>query len=174
MEIETTPLHGVLLIKPKIWGDERGHFVETWQQERYTQAGIIMPFVQDNHSSSSFGILRGLHFQKTKPQGKLVRVSFGSVFDVAVDIRPDSISYGSWYGVELTQKNQWQLWIPPGFAHGFVVTSERAHFEYKVTDFYDAQDEGTYRWDSPDLGITWPVQEPILSAKDVAAPFFNK
>ncbi len=169
MEVFKTSVEGVLLIKPKIWGDARGYFVETWQQERYVEAGIDMPFVQDNHSRSSYGILRGLHYQKTKPQGKLVSVSLGSVFDVAVDIRKGSPTYGQWYGVELTQDNQYQMWVPPGLAHGFVVTSEVAHFHYKVTDFYDASDEGAYFWNSPALNIAWPVQEPKLSAKDKSA-----
>ncbi len=172
MEVVQTPIQGVLLIKPKVFGDARGFFLETWQEQRYAQLGIDMPFVQDNHSCSAYGVLRGLHFQKTKPQGKLVSVSVGSVFDVAVDIRKDSSSYGQWYGVELTQDNHWQLWVPPGLAHGFVVTSERAHFHYKVTDFYDPHDEGSYAWNSPSLGITWPVQEPLLSQKDMAAAPF--
>ncbi len=170
MEREHTHIEGLILVKPRIFGDARGYFVETWQQERYAAAGINMDFVQDNHSCSRYGILRGLHFQKTRPQGKLVSVSLGSVFDVAVDIRPHSPTYGAWYGVELTQENQWQLWVPPGLAHGFVVTSDIAHFHYKVTDFYNPTDEGAYRWNSPDLGIQWPVTEPTLSAKDAAAP----
>ena len=130
-----TPIEGVLLIKPKVWGDARGYFVETWQQQRYEAAGIDLPFVQDNHSMSTRGILRGLHYQKTRPQGKLVYVSLGSVFDVAVDIRPDSPSFGKWFGIELSQQNQWQLWVAPGLAHGFVVTSDIAHFHYKCTDY---------------------------------------
>lgn len=173
MDIIKTCLDGVLLIKPQVWGDSRGYFVETWQQERYEKAGIILPFVQDNLSHSSYGILRGLHFQKTKPQGKLVSVSLGSVFDVAVDIRKGSPSYGKWFGVELTQNNQWQMWVPPGMAHGFVVTSDVAHFHYKVTDFYDPSDEGAIRWDDPTIGIEWPITAPKLSAKDVAAEYLR-
>ncbi len=173
MEVVKTPLEGVLLIKPRVFGDARGYFLETWQAERYAAAGIDMPFVQDNRSCSSYGILRGLHFQKTKPQGKLVSVPLGSVFDVAVDIRKNSPTYGKWYGVELSQDNHWQLWIPPGLAHGFVVTSEIAHFSYKVTDFYDPSDEGAYAWNSPELGINWPVKEPKLSEKDAAAQNFT-
>ncbi len=169
MEVTTTTIHDVLLIKPKVFGDARGYFVETWQEKRYAEFGINLPFVQDNHSRSSHGILRGLHFQKTKPQGKLVSVSLGSVFDVAVDIRKNSPTYGKWYGVELTQDNQWQLWVPPGLAHGFVVTSDIAHFHYKVTDFYDPNDEGAYFWNSPALGINWPITNPILSEKDASA-----
>ena len=171
MDVVVTPIVGVLLIKPKVWGDARGYFVETWQKERYVAAGINWPFVQDNHSKSSCGILRGLHYQKTRPQGKLVSVSLGSVFDVAVDIRQNSPTFGSWYGVELTQENQWQLWIAPGLAHGFVVTSPFAHFHYKCTDFYCPEDEGSIRWNDPAIGITWPVSEPILSEKDCHAPF---
>ena len=173
MDVVVTPIVGVLLIKPKVWGDARGYFVETWQKERYAAAGINWPFVQDNHSKSSCGTLRGLHYQKTRPQGKLVSVSLGSVFDVAVDIRQNSPTFGSWYGVELTQENQWQLWIAPGLAHGFVVTSPFAHFHYKCTDFYCPEDEGSIRWNDPAIGITWPVSEPILSEKDCHAPFFS-
>ncbi len=169
METVKTCIEGVLLIKPKVFGDNRGYFVETWQEERYKAIGIDLPFVQDNHSRSGYGILRGLHFQKNKPQGKLVSVSLGSVFDVAVDIRKNSPTYGQWYGVELTQDNQWQLWVPPGLAHGFVVTSDIAHFHYKVTDFYDPSDEGAYAWNSSALGIEWPVAEPKLSEKDAQA-----
>ena len=173
MDVVVTPIVGVLLIKPKVWGDARGYFVETRQKERYAAAGINWPFVQDNHSKSTCGILRGLHYQKTRPQGKLVSVSLGSVFDVAVDIRQNSPTFGSWYGVELTQENQWQLWIAPGLAHGFVVTSPFAHFHYKCTDFYCPEDEGSIRWNDPAIGITWPMSEPILSEKDCHAPFFS-
>ena len=173
MDIIKTCVDGVLLIKPQIWGDARGYFVETWQQEHYEKAGIILPFVQDNLSHSSYGILRGLHFQKTKPQGKLVSVSLGAVFDVAVDIRNGSPSYGKWFGVELTQNNQWQMWVPPGLAHGFVVTSEVAHFHYKVTDFYDPNDEGAIRWNDPTIGVDWPIVAPKLSAKDAAAEYWR-
>ena len=169
-----TPLAGVMLIKPKVWGDSRGYFVETWQQERYAAAGIGAPFVQDNHSMSTCGILRGLHFQKTRPQGKLVSVSLGKVFDVAVDIRPGSPTLGQWYGVELTQDNQWQLWVPPGMAHGFVVTSQVAHFHYKCTDYYYPQDEGSIRWNDPDLAVAWPVTQPLLSEKDNIAPSWRE
>ena len=165
-----TPIEGVLLIKPKVWGDARGYFVETWQQQRYEAAGINLPFVQDNHSMSTRGILRGLHYQKTRPQGKLVYVSLGSVFDVAVDIRPGSPTFGKWFGVELSQQNQWQLWVKPGLAHGFVVTSDIAHFHYKCTDYYCPEDEAAIRWNDPSIGIDWPVADPQLSAKDSVAP----
>ena len=165
-----TPLEGVLLIKPKVWGDARGYFVETWQHQRYEAAGISLPFVQDNHSMSARGILRGLHYQKTRPQGKLVYVSLGSVFDVAVDIRHGSPTFGKWFGVELSQQNQWQMWVTPGLAHGFVVTSDTAHFHYKCTDYYCPEDEAAIRWNDPSIGIDWPVADPQLSAKDSVAP----
>ena len=174
MEIVKTHIDGVLLIKPKVWGDPRGFFVETWQKDRYEAAGITRPFVQDNHSKSSFGILRGLHFQKKHPQGKLVSVSLGRVFDVAIDIRKESRTFGKWYGVELTQENQWQLWIEPGLAHGFVVTSDVAHFHYKCTEFYCPEDEGAVRWDDPEIAINWPNLDPVLSKKDREAPTFKE
>ena len=167
MEVVQTPIAGVVLIKPQVWGDERGYFVETWQKDRYAAAGIVLPFVQDNHSRSTYGILRGLHYQKTRPQGKLVSVSYGSVFDVAVDIRPGSPTMGQWYGVELTQQNQWQLWLAPGLAHGFVVTSDIAHFHYKCTEYYHPEDEGAIRWDDPTIGVSWPIDIPQLSAKEI-------
>lgn len=171
MEVEQTGVADVLLIRPKIWGDQRGFFVETWQRDRYAAAGIDLPFVQDNHSRSRGGTLRGLHFQRRHPQGKLVSVSLGSVFDVAVDIRPDSPTFGKWFGAVLTAENQHQLWVPPGMAHGFLVLSETAHFHYKCTDFYHPEDEGSLRWDDPDIGIVWPDSpERILSDKDRAAP----
>ena len=174
MEIVKTHIDGVLLIKPKVWGDPRGFFVDTWQKDRYEAAGITRPFVQDNHSKSSFGILRGLHFQKKHPQGKLVSVSLGRVFDVAIDIRKESRTFGKWYGVELTQENQWQLWVEPGLAHGFVVTSDVAHFHYKCTEFYCPEDEGAIRWDDPEIAINWPILDPELSKKDREAPSFKE
>lgn len=174
MEVVKTPIEGVLLIKPQVFGDERGYFVETWQKERYEAAGINLPFVQDNHSKSTKGILRGLHFQKQHPQGKLVMVSLGEVFDVAVDIRKGSPTFGKWFGAILNQENQNQLWIPPGMAHGFVVLSDVAHFHYKCTDFYHPGDEGSIRWNDPTIAIDWPYkEEPVLSAKDQITPFFK-
>ena len=174
MEVVKTPIEGVLLIKPKVFGDNRGYFVETWQKKRYEEAGINFPFVQDNHSKSTKGILRGLHFQKNHPQGKLVMVSLGEVFDVAVDIRKDSPTFGRWFGAILSDKNQHQLWIPPGMAHGFVVLSDVAHFHYKCTDYYHPDDEGSIKWDDPEIGIGWPIDfEPLVSAKDGVAPSFN-
>ena len=174
MEVVKTPIEGVLLIKPQVFGDQRGYFVETWQKERYEAAGINLPFVQDNHSKSTKGILRGLHFQKQHPQGKLVMVSLAVLFDVAVDIRKGSPTFGKWFGAILNQENQNQLWIPPGMAHGFVVLSDVAHFHYKCTDFYHPGDEGSIRWNDPTIGIDWPYKkEPVLSAKDQIAPFFK-
>ena len=174
MEVVKTPIEGVLLIKPQVFGDQRGYFVETWQKERYEAAGINLPFVQDNHSKSTKGILRGLHFQKQHPQGKLVMVSLGEVFDVAVDIRKGSPTFGKWFGAILNQENQNQLWIPPGMAHGFVVLSDVAHFHYKCTDVYHPGAEGSIRWNDPTIGIDWPYKkEPVLSAKDQIAPFFK-
>jgi len=173
MEVLTTPIDGVLLIKPKVWRDARGYFVESWQKERYEATGINLPFVQDNRSRSAKGILRGLHFQRKFPQGKLVSVSSGSVFDVAVDIRKHSPTFGQWFGAELTGENQHQLWVPPGLAHGFCVCSEVADFTYKCTELYHPEDEGSIRWDDPELAITWPVASPVLSEKDLAAPLFK-
>ena len=173
MDIVQTPIAGVVLIKPKVWRDSRGYFVETWQKERYEAAGITLPFVQDNRSRSSKGILRGLHFQRSFPQGKLVSVSRGSVFDVAVDIRKDSPTFGQWYGAELTEDNQHQLWVAPGLAHGFCVLSDIADFSYKCTELYHPEDEGSVRWDDPDVAIDWPIKTPVLSDKDRVAPLFR-
>ncbi len=170
MKAIETALPGVLIIEPKAFGDHRGFFLETFQAERYREAGITLPFVQDNHSRSQRGVLRGLHFQKTRPQGKLVSVSRGAVYDVAVDIDPTSATYGKFVGVELNDDNHRQLWIPPGYAHGFCVLSEVADFQYKCTDFYFPADEGGLIWNDPDVGIPWPIAEPQLSAKDVNNP----
>jgi len=174
VEVIKTSLEGVVVIEPKVFGDERGFFLETFQADRYQeQAGIDLPFVQDNHSRSAKGVLRGLHFQKTKPQGKLVRVVRGEVFDVAVDIRQGSPTFGQWEGVILSEENKRQFWVPPGFAHGFVVLSDVADFEYKCTDYYDPSDEGSLAWNDPDVGINWPLDkldaDPQLSAKDMDA-----
>ena len=170
MKVVETALPGVLIIEPKAFGDHRGFFLETFQVERYREAGITLPFVQDNHSRSQRGVLRGLHFQKTRPQGKLVSVSRGAVYDVAVDIDPASATYGQFVGVELNDDNHRQLWIPPGYAHGFCVLSEVADFQYKCTDFYFPADEGGLLWNDPDVGIPWPITEPQLSAKDANNP----
>jgi len=168
MNVIKTQINGALIIEPKVFADERGFFLETFQAERYKEmAGIDLPFVQDNHSRSGKNVLRGLHFQKTKPQGKLVRVVRGEVFDVAVDIRKDSPTYGLWAGVILSEENKRQFWVPPGLAHGFVVLSEVADFEYKCTDYYDPSDEGCLMWNDPTVDIEWPKGiEPILSNKD--------
>ncbi|MCK8130750.1 dTDP-4-dehydrorhamnose 3,5-epimerase [Pseudoalteromonas sp. 2CM39R] len=171
MKIVDTKIPEVKIIEPKVFGDDRGFFLETFQAERYASViGDGLTFVQDNHSRSCKGVLRGLHFQKTKPQGKLVRVVTGEVFDVAVDIRKDSPTFGQWEGVLLTGDNKKQFWVPPGFAHGFVVLSDTADFEYKCTDYYDPSDEGAICWNDPDLAIDWPIDfEPSLSAKDLEA-----
>ena len=170
MNVVKTKLQDCVIIEPKVFGDERGFFLETFQSERYADlAGITLPFVQDNHSRSSKGVLRGLHFQKTKPQGKLVRVVRGAVFDVAVDLRKSSKTFGQWEGVELSEENKKQFWIPPGYAHGLVVLSETVDFEYKCTDYYDSSDEGSILWSDPALDISWPVDNPILSDKDASA-----
>lgn len=174
MEVTKTRVDGVLLIKPKVFGDERGYFVETYQKERYSEIGITHTFVQDNHSMSRRGILRGLHYQTKHPQGKLVMVSLGAVFDVAVDIRLDSPTFGKWFGAILSQENQYQLWIPPGLAHGFLVLSDIAHFHYKCTDFYDPKNEASILWNDPELNIEWPFAEDVvLSQKDMNALSFK-
>ena len=170
MKVIETALPGVLIIEPKVFGDHRGFFLETFQVDRYREAGITLPFVQDNHSRSQRGVLRGLHFQKTRPQGKLVSVSRGAVYDVAVDIDPASATYGRFVGVELNDDNHRQMWVPPGYAHGFCVLSEVADFQYKCTDFYFPADEGGLLWNDPDVGIPWPITEPQLSAKDANNP----
>ena len=170
MKISHSKLNGCVIIEPRVFGDERGFFLETFQAVRYKQeAGIDLPFVQDNHSRSARGVLRGLHFQKTKPQGKLVRVVRGEVYDVAVDIRKGSATFGEWEGVILSEDNKKQFWVPPGFAHGFVVLSDTADFEYKCTDYYDPSDEGSILWSDPDLNIPWPIANPVLSTKDESA-----
>jgi dTDP-4-dehydrorhamnose 3,5-epimerase len=174
MNIIQTALAGVIIIEPKVFGDERGFFLETFQDKRYREvAGIQESFVQDNHSHSARGVLRGLHFQRRRPQGKLVFVTQGEVFDVAVDIRPDSPTFGQWAGVILSAANHRQFYVPPGCAHGFCVLSESADFQYKCTDYYDPQDEGCIRWDDPAIAIEWPIKNPTLSAKDAIAPFLE-
>lgn len=174
MRIDKTAIEGVLVFEPKLFGDERGFFMESFNQRLFEDAvGQPVAFVQDNHSRSARGVLRGLHFQRApQAQGKLVRVSAGAVFDVAVDIRPGSATYGRWVGVELSAANHRQLWIPPGLAHGFLVLSDSADFLYKTTDYYAPQAEGGLRWDDPELAIAWPDAgvPPLLSAKDAAAP----
>lgn len=176
MKVIATNLAGCMVIEPLVFGDERGFFLETFQAERYRQlAGIELPFVQDNHSRSAQGVLRGIHFQKNRPQGKLVRVVQGEVFDVAVDLREDSLSFGQWFGLVLSATNHRQLWLPPGLAHGFLVLSESADFEYKCTDYYDPSDEGVLRFDDPTVGVEWPeMSQYQLSAKDRAGKSFQE
>jgi dTDP-4-dehydrorhamnose 3,5-epimerase len=164
-------LPGVLVIEPRVFGDERGFFLETWQQERYAAAGIPARMVQDNQSFSRRGVLRGLHIQHPQAQGKLVQVYQGEVFDVAVDLRRGSPSFGRWIGVTLSGEDKRQLWVPPGFAHGFLVTSETALFAYKCSDYYHPETEFSVRWDDPEIGVRWPLDgPPELSQKDREAP----
>jgi len=170
MSVTPTDLPGVLVVEPKAFGDARGYFMETWNARRYADLGLTLPFVQDNVSFSARGVLRGLHYQHPQGQGKLVQALLGEVFDVAVDIRPDSPAFGRWVGMTLSAQNRLQLWIPPGFAHGFCVTSETALFAYKCTAYYCPECEGSIRWDDPDIGIAWPIERPSLSAKDAEAP----
>lgn len=169
----TTSLPGVLLIEPKVFGDERGFFLETFREELFAQAGLDVRFVQDNHSRSRRGVLRGLHYQQQLPQGKLVRVARGQVFDVAVDVRRGSPHFGRWWGALLDDENLRQIYIPPGFAHGFLVLSEVADLLYRCTEYYRPEFEQGVAWDDPDLGIEWPLQRvdgPVLSDKDRALP----
>ena len=171
MKVHAASIPEVLVVEPVLREDPRGFFLETWRADRYAEAGIPTAFVQDNHSGSVQGVLRGLHYQVKHSQGKLVRVVRGSVFDVAVDLRRGSPTFGRWAGVELSEQNHRQLWIPPGFAHGFYVTSPRADLVYKCTDYYAAEHERTLLWSDPEVGIEWPIIEgcpPILSPKDVA------
>jgi dTDP-4-dehydrorhamnose 3,5-epimerase len=160
-KIKVTPcdIKGLYVIEPKVFYDERGYFMETYNQRDFHEAGLDMVFVQDNQSMSTRGVLRGLHYQKQYPQGKLVRAVRGSVFDVAVDLRVNSETYGKWFGVELTAENKKQFYISPGFAHGFLVLSDEAEFAYKVTDFYHPGDEGGLRWNDPEIGVKWPIPE---------------
>ena len=167
MKLIDTGLPGVLLIEPQVFEDARGFFLETYNARDFHRAGITAEFVQDNHSRSQRGVLRGLHFQKTRPQGKLVSVSRGAVYDVAVDIDPASATHGKFVGVELNDENHRQLWIPPGYAHGFCVVSDVADFQYKCTDYYFPEDEGGLIWNDPDVGIPWPIDAPQLSGKDL-------
>lgn len=173
MKITETALPGVLIVEPKVFGDARGFFKESFHAGRYAEhhiPGKGLSFVQDNHSRSRKGVLRGLHFQLKHPQGKLVSVVTGSVFDVAADVRVDSPTYRKWVGVELSAENHRQLWVPPGYAHGFCVLSDIADFQYKCTDFYRPEDEGGIVWNDPDLAIEWPVDAPLVSDKDRLLP----
>ncbi len=162
---------GLLLIEPRLFGDERGFFMESWNRRDFAAAGLDMDFVQDNHSRSAAGVLRGLHYQLRQPQGKLVRVTAGRAFDVAVDLRRSSPGFGQWHGVELSAANRLMFWIPPGFAHGFLSLEDGTEFQYKCTDFYEPADEHSLLWNDPALGIDWPLDgigTPVLSAKDAA------
>ena len=170
MNALSTRLPGVLILEPRTFHDNRGYFLETWNLARFAAAGLPERFVQDNLSSSKRGVLRGLHYQWPAAQGKLLQVLRGEVFDVAVDIRPGSPTYGRWEGVTLSAENGRQLYVPEGFAHGFVVTGGEALVSYKCTDYYQPRDEGVVRWDDPDLGIAWPVAAPTLAPKDRDAP----
>jgi dTDP-4-dehydrorhamnose 3,5-epimerase len=165
-----TDLPGVLIVEPDVFGDARGFFMESWNGARYEEHGIPNDFVQDNLSFSAHAVLRGLHFQYPKAQGKLVCVLQGEVFDVAVDIRVGSPTFGRWTGVTLSAENKRQFWVPPGFAHGFVVTVENALFSYKCTDYYAPECDGSILWNDPEIGIEWPLESPALSDKDRAAP----
>lgn len=176
MKFIDTALPGVKLIEPRVFGDDRGFFLESWNARSFADAGLDLEFVQDNHSRSARGVLRGLHYQLKNPQGKLVRVTAGAVFDVAVDVRRSSPHFGRWVGYELSDANKRMLWVPPGFAHGFVVLSDSADFLYKCTQLYDGSDDRGIRWDDPAIGIDWPLagMTPQLSGKDAAAPLLGQ
>ena len=173
MKVTTCDLQGLLIIEPDVFGDNRGYFMESWNRQRYREAGIAFDFVQDNFSLSRRGTLRGLHFQNPLAQGKLVSVLQGEVYDVGVDIRRGSPTFGRWFGMTLSAENKRQFFLPPGFAHGFLVLSEMALFHYKCTDIYSPRDEQGFRWNDPDVGIKWPVANPILSKRDAAAPYLK-
>lgn len=177
MDVIETRIPDVKLIKPKVFGDDRGFFMETWNEKVFREAGIKAPFVQDNHSRSVRSTLRGLHYQIKQPQGKLVRCTRGEVFDVAVDLRKGSPTFGQWVGEFLSEENRHQLWVPPGFAHGFLVTSETADFQYKCTDFYAPEYERSIHWADETLSIDWPIsrsERPLVSNKDAQGQLFAK
>ncbi len=170
IKVTKCDIEGLCVIEPTVFKDERGYFMETYNENDFKEAGLDMKFVQDNQSMSARGVLRGLHFQKQYPQGKLVRVVRGKVFDVAVDLREGSVTYKKWYGVELSDENKKQFYIPEGFAHGFLVLSDEAEFVYKCTDFYHPGDEGGIMWNDPEIGIEWPLEdgvELVISEKDM-------
>lgn len=174
MKVFTTDLPDLLLLEPKVFGDARGFFLESWNARTFADLGLEQTFVQDNHSRSAKGVLRGLHFQLNQPQGKLVRVVNGAIFDVAVDLRKSSPHFGKWVGYELSDENKLMLWVPPGFGHGFLVLSESADVLYKTNAYYDPQWERGVRWDDPDIGVRWPLEDaPRLSAKDQAWPLLR-
>jgi len=176
MQFHPTEIPDVVLIQPTVFGDARGYFFESWERRKFAAGGIEADFVQDNQSRSSQYILRGLHYQIQQPQGKLVRVVTGTVFDVAVDIRRSSSTFGRWVGVVLSEENRHMLWVPPGFAHGFVVLSEQAHFVYRCTDFWAPEYERSILWNDPDLEVKWPIPsgaDPLVSAKDASGQRFR-
>jgi dTDP-4-dehydrorhamnose 3,5-epimerase len=170
VKFSETPLPGVLLLEPDVFTDDRGFFMETYHEARFREAGIAAPFVQDNHSRSARGVLRGLHYQEPNPQGKLVRCTRGALFDVAVDIREGSPAFGRWFGTELSEANRLMLWIPPGFAHGFCALADDSDLVYKCTALYAREHDRSILWNDPGIGIRWPIAEPRLSSKDAAAP----
>ena len=174
--VTQTPIEGLVVIETAVYGDSRGYFMETYNQRDFEDAGLSMVFVQDNQSKSARGVLRGMHFQRRRPQGKLVRVLWGEVFDVGVDLRRGSVTYGQWHGQVLSGENRKQFYVPEGFAHGFVVLSKEAEFSYKCTTFYDPSDEGGIRWDDPAIDIRWPIgrEEVILSEKDRKLPLLRE
>ncbi len=173
MEVATTPLPGVLLLTPRVFGDARGFFFESWNARTFrADTGVDAEFVQDNHSRSARGVLRGIHYQVARPQGKLVRVLAGEIYDIAVDLRRSSPHFGRWYGVNLGAGDKRQLWIPPGFGHAFLALSEHAELAYKTTDYWYAEHDRSLRWNDPELAIDWPLAgEPLLAPKDAAAPW---
>jgi dTDP-4-dehydrorhamnose 3,5-epimerase len=170
LNIRETTLPGVLLIEPKVFGDQRGFFMETYRLDAFRDAGITEPFVQDNHSRSARGVLRGLHYQEPNAQGKLVRCTRGAIFDVAVDIRRGSPTFGRWFGIELSDANKRMLWVPPGFAHGFCALEDESDLVYKCTTIYDPAADRAILWNDPEIGIEWPIEAPVLSMKDANAP----
>ena len=174
MKVIKTPLEGLLIIEPSLFKDDRGFFLETYQEERYRKAGITESFVQDNHSRSLKNILRGLHFTKNKPQSQILTVMYGEIFDVVVDIRKESKTFGQWFGTELSDDSVRQIYMPHGFAHGFYVMSEYADLHYKVSQPYDSDDEGGLRWNDPDVGINWGVSSPIISKRDENHPLLKE
>lgn len=174
MKVVDTPIRGILRIRPDVHGDERGFFLESFHAKKFAALGIPQLFVQDNHSRSAKGVLRGLHFQKRHPQGKLIRVLSGSLFDVAVDIRRASPTFGQWFGLVLTARDPEFLYVPEGMAHGFLALEEGTELFYKCTDFYDSTDEGGIRWDDPGIGIAWPEPPKVISPKDAVFPFLSE
>lgn len=176
MNIIPTDIEGLVIIEPRVFGDDRGFFMESWNRKTFADLGLDLDFVQDNHSRSAKGVLRGLHYQQPNPQGKLVRVTAGRAWDVAVDLRAGSATYGKWAGVELSGQNKRMFWVPPGFAHGFVSLEDGTDFLYKCTDFYDPANEHSLMWNDPEVGIEWPLKgiEPQLSAKDMVGKPLNQ